>query len=125
MANTLIGYRVKNCNGYFLDTDGDGINYATYKEPTPIARGDAYRRLAAYLDAYPHVSDSDMEVVPVHRALTPTESAAQELGSLLSTLTRRHGLQLGLTQDQIEAKIAKELEELGAGSIVSQIARFR
>lgn len=125
-TNEIIGYQVKCINGgEFVHTDTAGHNFLSYREPLPIARGDAYRRLAAFFDQNDGNTEDLFEVVPVYRQLTPTETVAQELGSLLSSLCGRHGLQLGLSQAQIEAKIAQELGELGASPVVAQINRMR
>ena len=112
-TSKVVGYVVKNNCGEYVHFDGDG-NFVETSRPDPISQADAYRRLAAYIDEM----DGEVNgfyVAPVFHVPTPLERAAGELGGLLQSLCSRHGLQLGLTQDQIEAQIAKELQELGAG----------
>ena len=119
-TNEIIGYRVQDHNGMYVDFSPAAGNFRTYTEPTPISRPDAYRRLAAFLETYTN-TDEVPEVIPVYRVLTPLETTAKELGSLLTSLTERHGLSLGLTADQIEHRIAAELVGLGASPIVNKI----
>ena len=124
-TNTIIGYRVKDHNGMFVAFDGVH-NVRTYSEPEPVSQADAYRRLAAFLDENPGTQVP--RVIPVYYVPTPLETASAELGGLLQSLCSRHGLNLGLTKDQIEKQIAKELQELGAGGssfIATSIPRFR
>lgn len=112
-TSKIVGYVVKNNCGEFVHYDGDG-NFVETSRPEPISQADAYRRLAAYIDEM----DGEVHgfyVAPVFHVPTPLEKASAELGSLLQSLCSRHGLQLGLTQEQIEAQIAKELQALGAG----------
>lgn len=128
-TNEVIGYRVVRSNNEcysdeYIHTNGTGHNWVSVAEPKPVSRGDAFRRLAAYLDQSPLEDMNDFVVVPVYRVLTPMETTTKELSGLLSSLCGRHGLSLGLTQEQIEAKIAQELQELGASPIVSQINSF-
>ena len=111
-TNTIIGYRVQDHNGMFVDFDGVQ-NFRTYSKPEPISQANAYRRLAAFLDANPGVQVP--RVVPVYYEPTPVEKASKELGGLLESLCSRHGLDLGLTSEQIQKQIAKELEALKAG----------
>ena len=119
-TNEVIGYRVCNHNvGFYVATMPHGANYTTDVAPAPIPRGDAYRRLAAWLDANPDAQDDDYTVDPVYRETTPIEDASNELGGLLEGLCARHGLQLGLTRQQINAQIALELQALQAGSVPS------
>ena len=113
----IIGYRVVSINGFFVDTTASGVNFTTDEKPTPVARGDALRRMAAFLDANPGEPLEDYEVRPVYRELTPLETTSKELGGLLSSLCRRHGLDLGLTTDDIEQRIALELGSIGATGI--------
>jgi hypothetical protein len=121
MANTtneIIGYRVVNTRDQvFVDHNpsfsGSG-NFQTSREPTPISRGDAFRRLAAFLDAFPEEDHQKFAVEPVYRELTPIESSARELGSLLSSLCQRHGINLGMSQAEIEAQLVRELRAFGA-----------
>lgn len=120
-TTTIIGYRVKDCHGNFVHTDFQ-TTWASAREPEPIQQADAYRRIAAYITDHPGAPVPF--VVPVHRQLSPLETASKELGGLLSSLCRRHNLNLGLTQDQIERRISKELAELGASPIVDQIRRL-
>ena len=114
-TNEIIGYRVANFGGFFVDTTPQGVNFTTDEEPTPIPRGDALRRMAAFLDANPDLDMEDFEVQPVYRETTPIEDTADELGGLFETLCRRHGLDLGLTRDQINAQLVKDLEAVRDG----------
>lgn len=124
-SNEIIGYRVMNCStGRFVNHDGAGYHWVSGPDavqPEPISRSDAFRRLAAYLDQYPHADHNDFEVVPVYREYTPIEKASKDLSARLKSLCSAHGLHLGMTDAQIEAKIAKELEGLGASSVTDQI----
>lgn len=128
-TNEVIGYRVVRSNNecysdeYVHYTSSRG-NYTSVAEPAPIPRGDAFRRLASFLDQNPQANMDDFVVAPVYRVLTPMETATKELSGLLSSLCSRHGLNLGLSQDQIEAKIAGELKELGASPVVDRINSF-
>jgi hypothetical protein len=108
---TVIGYRVRTSTDCFVVNDFGGVG--TY-EPAPVPAPQAYRRVAAYLECARWGDAPIPEVVPISRPLTPMERASRELGTLLSGLCARHGLDLGLSQEQIERKIAQELAELGA-----------
>ena len=126
-TNEVIGYRVIRSNSEcysdeYIHNGGGGYDFRSVAEPAPCLRGDAFRRLANYLDHNPNEDMNDFQVVPVYRVLTPMETASKEFSGLLKSLCDRHGLRLGLSEDQIEKRIAKELEELGASPIVSQIS---
>lgn len=106
----IVGYRVKNINGSFIDASGR----STWEYP-PITQAEAYRRVSVYLTENPN---GDVpQVIPVTRTLTPIETASAELGDLLQSLCRRHGLDLGLSKDQVNKQIAKELADLGATGV--------
>lgn len=112
MDNTqIIGYRVKTWGNMFVNASGMAVT----AEPDPCAISEAYRRMGLYLESYPNAQVPS--VIPVTRALTPIETASQELGCLLTSLCKRHGLDLGLSKDQIERQIAKELTDLGATGV--------
>jgi len=115
-TSEIIGYRVVNTNaGFYVATNPHGVNFTTDEEPTPIPRGDALRRMAAFLDANPGEDLGDYEVEPVYRETTPIEDAADELGGLFESLCRRHGLDFGLTRDQINQQLVKDLEAVRDG----------
>jgi hypothetical protein len=110
MANgtKIIGYEVETCDGYFVIPGGDIDDCVD----GACSIGEAYLRVSEYLERNP-----TMPVPTIHtveRSLTPLESSASELGNLLSDLLNRNGLDLGLTQNQINTQIAKELASLGA-----------
>jgi hypothetical protein len=110
----IIGYRVLFLREeQFLDFK-DQRNFLTYDEPTPIPRGDALRRLAAFLDEHPEFDIGEFSIEPTYRVLQPVESGARELADLLKSLCTRHGIKLGLTDAQIEAQIGRELKAYGA-----------
>lgn len=113
-TNEVIGFRVVNItSGEFIHTsDGGAYNYPSTGEPTPVSRGDAFRRLAAFLDDNPAQEHSNFRVEPVYRVTTPIEDAAHELGGLFESLCQRHGLDLGLNRQQIDAILAKDLEQV-------------
>ncbi len=113
-TNEVIGFRVVNItSGEFIHNDGEhAYNYPSTKEPEPISRGDAFRRLGAYLDENPAQEHSNFRVEPVYRMTTPIEDAAHELGGLFESLCQRHGLDLGLSRQQIDAILAKDLEQV-------------
>ena len=113
-TNEIIGYRVQlTSNETYVHNDANGMNYISIHRPEPISRPDALRRLAGLLDQYPDMCELDFYFEPVYREYTPLETASKELGGLLQSLCKRHGLELGMTQDQVEAKIAEELKEFG------------
>ena len=115
-TQTLLGYHVKAQNGEFVHEATDhGDTWAHYDEPEPCTLAQAYSRIGRFLADYPR--EQAPEIVPVHRALTPLETASSELGSLLTSLCERHGLNLGLTQEQINRRITQELAELGASGV--------
>lgn len=120
MANTtnIIGYVVKNSNGWFVDFDPEtGTNFFVEERPKPISKPDAYRRLAAFLDqtADGVLAGGEPYVTPVFRERTPVERASAELAVQLKSLCARHGLDLGLSDEQIEARIGEELQAFKAG----------
>lgn len=119
-TNEIIGYRIKaHSDGKFIHRTDHG-HFFSQQEPEPISRPDAYRRLAGFLEENDGFDDvNDLEVVPVYRETTPVEDASAELGKLLSSLCNRHGLDLGLNQEQINKQIAGELEALKAGGTPS------
>ena len=113
----VIGYRVKS--GEQFVHASNNTTWTSYSEPTPCSQADAYRRVAQFITDHP----SDVErfgvpsVVSVTSPLSPIETASGELGDLLQDLCRRHGLNLGLSKDQIRTQIAKELASLGGTGI--------
>ena len=108
-TKTLLGYRVKDHNGMYVSADG---RVRTYTKPEPITHAQAYSAVASFLE---HNSWSPVpQVVKVFKKASPIQSASSELGALLTSLCQRHGLDLGLTQEQIDRQIARELSELGA-----------
>jgi|SRR5579863_1959004 len=110
-TNEVIGYVVQsNETAEFVHRDGEG-NFLSESEPAPIARGDAYRRLAAFLDENPDC-DENFTVVAIYRQTTPIEDAASELGGLFESLCARHGLDLGLSRAQVNALLVKDLEQV-------------
>jgi hypothetical protein len=103
----IIGYEVETFDGYFVMTGGD-----IDSDVPECTLAEAYRRVGEYIDRNP-----TMPVPVIHnveRESTPLESASSELGNLLVNLCERHGLNLGLTKDDIERQLAKELAALGA-----------
>ena len=112
-SQEIIGYRIINVeDDTFIGSDGY-TNFVTADEPLPIRIGDAYRRLGAFLDQHPHCAHDSFCVEPVYREFTPVEKATKELSGLLSSLCSRHGVVLGLSQEQVEARLAQELASLG------------
>jgi hypothetical protein len=111
---TVIGYRVQTQSGMFVHAGHNGGDFVACFEPAPdpIPAPDAYRRLADYISSRP--TEPVPSVVPVTSPLTALESTAGELADLLQSLTVRHGLDLGLSRDQVVRQITKELVEIGA-----------
>lgn len=121
MENTsrIIGYVVKhrNTRQFVHEPDGRGFNFLSDVRPAPISKPDAYRRLAAYLDENPDVvDDNTFYVTAVFYEPTPIERAASELGNTLRALCSRHGLDLGMTAEQIDKQLVGELEAFKAGA---------
>ena len=116
-TNEIVGFQAfHHDRGQYLHFDPEtGRNFLSQEEPLPISRADVHRRIAAYIEQPGCENDDDFSVDAVFRQLSPLETASQELGGLLTSLCARHGLSLGLSREQIEAQIAKELQELGAG----------
>jgi hypothetical protein len=118
-TNEITGFRVIHIpSGRAINHDGNGYHWISNVgsvEPEAVPRGDAFRRLAAYLDTNPNQPIRDFEVKPVYRESTPIEDASSELAGLLEGLCTRHGLNLGLSRKQMEAQIGKELAQLGVG----------
>ena len=119
-TNEFLGYRVTNEEEeYYVDTRPDGTNFTVPIDPTPTASGpapisapDAYRRMAAFIEANPSVHVGYLYLEPVYRETTPVEDCAHELGGLLEGLLARHNCDLGLSRSQIDAILAKDLTEL-------------
>lgn len=113
-TNEIIGFHIRNNeSGECIATDpATGRNFCTFDEVTPIARGDAFRRLAGFLDQNPDADPYDFGIETVYRQTTPIENAASELGGLFEQLCKRHGLDLGLDRTQINALLAKDLEQV-------------
>src|SRR5262245_33481414 len=111
-ANLIIGYVVQCEDGLYVHKTSVSHILSSI-QPDPISRPDAYRRLAGFLEENP-TNTLEYTVAPVYREYTPLENASKELGNLLMSLCRRHHLELGLTQEQVEAKIGQELVSLGA-----------
>lgn len=61
----ILGYRVLYLVGEQFVDFTDGRNVLTREETTLIRRGDAFRRLAAFLDENPDVNLDDVAVEPV------------------------------------------------------------
>lgn len=120
-TNEIIGYRVLH-----LPTEGFVHGYDILKtESAPVARGQAYRRLAGALDENPGMEIAEFSVEPVYRETTPIEDVTNELSTLLTSLCERHGVKLGLTSEQIKAKLAEELKDFGVYTpdVISHISR--
>lgn len=109
----------------------NGRNVIAYSRPTPIPVADAYRRLAGFLDTHPNVDPSDLAVEPVYEWVksepvlpppSPITNCAKELASRLRALTGAHGLDLGLTDEEMESQIEKELVQFGA--LAKQVRGF-
>jgi len=114
---TVIGHRVQVSRGVFVNQYGERV----YSEPEPCNLSEAYRRVSVFIASNPGCDVP--HVNPVTRTLTPMETASKELGSLLTSLCQRHGLNLGLSQEQIERQISKELADLGATGVVGIFGR--
>lgn len=120
-TNEIIGYRVLH-----LPTEGFVHGYDILKtESAPVSRGQAYRRLAGALDENPGMEIAEFSVEPVYRETTPIEDVTNELSTLLTSLCERHGVKLGLTSEQIKAKLAEELKDFGVYTpdVISHISR--
>ncbi len=119
----IVGYRIKftqHGTELSLHRDDDGFfHFLRDDEPQlpPMTRVDAFYVLASYFN---HSDREEFDVttvriVPVFEPVkTPLQNAASELGALLTSLTKRHGVKLEMTQEQIERQIAIELASLGA-----------
>ena len=117
-TNEIIGFRAfhHDSNGYLHHDPTTGQNFLSSSEPAPISRADCHRRIAAYVEQPGHENDDDFSIDPVYRETSPLEDAAAELGGLLVGLCQRHRLDLGLTRDQVNKMIAKELEAIKGGA---------
>lgn len=110
-STTVIGHRVQVSRGVFVNQYGERV----YSEPEACDLSEAYRRVSVFIS---HNPGCDVPFVnAVTRTLTPMETASKELGSLLTDLCKRHGLNLGLSSEQIERQISKELADLGATGV--------
>ena len=113
-STVTLGYRVFTSyrQDTWINSVGDRIPFYADDQPPVCTQPEAYRRISVYLT---HNPNADVPiVVAVTRPLTPMEKASKELSGLLQSLCQRNGLDLGLTQEQLEKQIAKELAELGA-----------
>jgi len=112
----VIGYRVINfVTRRFVNFDGSyhWLSGECAVPPAPIPKiTDAYRRMAAFLDAYPEESFQNYRLDTVYRETTPIEDTANELGGLFEDLCKRHGLDLGVDRKQINAILQKDLEQV-------------
>lgn len=129
-TNEIIGYRIVcernesalNPSGRpaFIwnvpEDDGPNINILRSEEPKPISRGDAFRRLAAFLDANPLSDENDFTVEAVHRTLTAKEELAENLADQLQSLCTARGLDLGLTRHQMACQLHNELKAFTANA---------
>lgn len=121
MANTneIIGYRVQNDEtGEFVQLDPVAHKCFLTRDETPILTlANAYRLLATYVEQTGEKQSVlwSFIVQPVYRQTTPVENASAELGGLLEGLCKRHGLDLGLSREKLNAQIAKELQALKEG----------
>ncbi len=87
-TNDVIGYRVQNVvYGFYVDTTPGGGNFTTDLEPTPIALGDAHRRLGAFFDANPGEYFEEYGILPVARPVSLKESTTKRLEALLGSYT--------------------------------------
>lgn len=101
--------------GQYLHFDpSTGRNFLADSRPEPVSRSDAHRRIAAWLEQDDENFD-DFSVVAVFYEPSPLEKASAEMAGLLQGLCARHGLDLGLTREQMEAQIGKELSALKDG----------
>jgi hypothetical protein len=121
---SIIGYMVAveadDVCSYIHYNENTGRNYVDPSQPPPVSRGDAYRRLGAFMDENPGFP-FDTDIVPVYEPVEPPkpvrsgiDGAVGELSCLLQNLCGRHGIALGLTDDEVKARIALELKSLGA-----------
>lgn len=116
--NLTVGYHVVACmsqDGWemYVHHDFNCVpqTWLDEEEPLPIPAPDAYRRCAQYVQEHPEAPMPALE--PVQRELTPIELAASELGSLLMGLCQRHGFDLGMSQDDINDELMRELAAFG------------
>ena len=107
--NTSIGFRVFTQSGQTVTSEGC-TSEVDFK---PCTRAQAFDRISKFLTRFPDACVPDIE--EVFRELTPLENASNELGGLLESLCRRHGVELGITPAQVRSQIAKELAQLAAG----------
>ncbi len=117
--NEIIGFQAfHHDSGMFLHYDSvTGRNFLSHEEPLPISRADCHRRIAAFIEQPGEECNDDFSIDVVYRKTTPVENAAAELGTLLTSLCNRHGLNLGLSREQIESQITKELVNFGASLV--------
>jgi hypothetical protein len=119
-TNQVIGYRVNDSNNNCIDTNGCIVYHG---DVAPCSIAEAYKRVGLYLELNPR--EAFPAVHTVTRPLSPMEKASKELGGLLTSLCARHGLDLGLSSEQIERQVAKELAELGATGVGILAAAIR
>lgn len=111
----IIGYRVQSLHdNLYLKGDKMGIFFGEVI-PDPMSRSEAYRLAARFFEENDGYEADDIAIVPVYAPVrTPVQSAAHELGEILQSLVKRHGVKLDMTQEQIERQLAIELMALGA-----------
>lgn len=112
--NLLLGYVVQDISDYFVHHDFARTpqTWLSDEEPLPIPAPDAYRRAAQYMQEHP---EAPMPLIlDVERELTPLEKTASDLGQRLTSLCNMHGLDLGISQDEIDEQLARELTALRA-----------
>jgi hypothetical protein len=105
-----VGYQVKTEDGNFITDEG----MLCSDETLPVSLADAYKVIGAFLTSHPDGEIPRIVKVTRTREISPLEATSRELSDLLLSLTRVHGLDLGLTQDQITREITKELVALGS-----------
>ena len=118
MENTstkkIVGYHVRvvwMTNDYYVAANNAGV-WRTIQPQEPITHAAAYKRAASYLELYGDHTEGSPEIVPVYHTPTPIENAAHELGGLFESLCQRHNLNLGLTREQVDAMLVKDLEAI-------------
>jgi hypothetical protein len=118
-TKTFVGHRVKDNNGRgYVHTNGSSV-WLSYEKPKPISLAEAHRIVSKVLTDHPGYYVPIITKVFKTRTLTPLEATSRDLGNMLTSLLGARGVKLGLTQDQIEKQIAKELTMLGGVSVAN------
>lgn len=119
----VAGYRVKHKKSGLFINDHGGTGLPT--GATPVSQGEALRRLARYVDAYPQTGPDEFMIEPVYqeKEAPAREAVAADLADRFINVCKKHGYTPLATREQFATIIAGELEDIEEGAGLAALVR--